>query len=285
MRSTSIRFPLAVIITAVLVQPTDFVPSSVNLAGSRPANGCSVVIVLDVGWFMATIMAPFVWDGEMDGILVGTGGHRPPNEPNALYTQSLIEGIFRKLQAGETVRVATVGRRIAISPPLPIDPGEAAAATRRWLQVSVNDRYGPLPLWDAVDDATSVLASEPAPRAIVLVTAGMSTANHRSLSDVATRAAHSRTAVHIIHFSRPDTRAVRIEDKSSNPWIVLRKPFGDPPHVMLEQLAHTSGGSYVNGSDGPRKLGYVLEQVLERIRTARSSGPQPVKFVPNVTLR
>jgi hypothetical protein len=61
------------------------------------------------------------------------------------------------------------------------------------------DWTGASPIWDAVVSTASLLASQPAPRAIVLVTDGQATGNRWSMADAALEAAARGVAVHVMY--------------------------------------------------------------------------------------
>lgn len=61
------------------------------------------------------------------------------------------------------------------------------------------DWTGASPIWDAVVSTATLLASQPPPRAIVLVTDGQATGNRWSMADAALAAAARGVAVHVMY--------------------------------------------------------------------------------------
>jgi hypothetical protein len=155
------------------------------------------------------------------------------------------EGVLARLRDGDRIRVGSISRQIRLSSVFTGEASALSAALREVLQVPETDRYGPTPIWDAIDTAVSALESEPGQRAILLVTDGMATGNRRSLADVTKRAALARIAVYIVQ--EPSTLmgpAWRLVDRTSNPWLLLMPLQGPPPEVTLEQLAEATGGTH-----------------------------------------
>jgi hypothetical protein len=67
-------------------------------------------------------------------------------------------------------------------------------------EVPVADRFGPSPLWDALDTAVTTLAADEGRRAIIIVTDGRSTGNVLGVGDVIAHAKSEHVAVSIITF-------------------------------------------------------------------------------------
>jgi hypothetical protein len=95
--------------------------------------------------------------------------------------------------------------------------------------VKTTDRAGPSPIWDAMDTATSALASAPGRRAILVVTDGQSTGNVHGVADVIAHAQAAHVALYPIFVG--DRRLL------SPAWAVH-------PGDTLAALAHATGGTY-----------------------------------------
>lgn len=86
----------------------------------------------------------------------------------------------------------------------------------------VDDTHGPSPIWDVIYDTVEALATQPPPRAMLLLTDGRSTGNSRSIQMAADFAAIHGVAIHSIvryfemHIPQGDLKAVAIR-----PWIAL----------------------------------------------------------------
>jgi hypothetical protein len=83
--------------------------------------------------------------------------------------------------------------------PLTADHRELSASVRLLLQVPDADRLGPSPIWDAVDEAVTEAAGDPAGRpAVVLFSDGKSTANVHGLDEVIDRATRLHVSINAV---------------------------------------------------------------------------------------
>lgn len=221
-------------------------PGSGSAVRPVPLTG---VVLLDVTWTTAIAMAPFVQDGARDdqGEPVFRSGSRLPHRPLDLFMPGLQE-LFRNLQPGERLRLGVVGRRIRLSAGFDGDQSALASEARKLLSVRDDERSGPTPLWDAVDEATAALTTEPGRLAVLLVTEGVSTGNRRSLADVTRRAIEAHVRVYILHeVPAGASPAVRFADETGNPWMVIpSNPFTGQPQVLLKKLADATEGAYLS---------------------------------------
>ena len=132
---------------------------------------------------------------------------------------------------------------------LPVEPPE-----RRRPATATAGRFGPVtpdpvaqvrglngafglggsPAWDAVDEAVTVLESEPGRRAIILVTDGRSTGNVRSLDEAIRHATEAGVSVFVVGEGLD-------EEIYQDNWTVKAQVR---PTVSLEGLARTTGGAY-----------------------------------------
>jgi Ca-activated chloride channel homolog len=213
----------------------------------QAAGGLLLVVLLDATWTVAHIMAPFVWDGsrsEFSGPIF-TSGRRLPHRPEDLFGVGLRDGLLPSLQPGDRVRLGTISRQLRLSDWFPGDSTAFRAAARQVLSVPDDDRYGPSPIWDGVDDALTILEREPGDRAIVLVTDGMPTGNKVGLSSIRRRAADLGIPIFVLHQVQAlQGRGFHWEDLTGNPWMLLSNPLGDSAAAMLRSLADSSGGAY-----------------------------------------
>jgi hypothetical protein len=106
--------------------------------------------------------------------------------------------------------------------------------------ISVTDWLGASPIWDAVVSTASLLASQPPPRAIVLVTDGQATGNRWSMADAVLEAAAQGVAVHVMY--QPET------------WGVRPNPHVDGDR-FLRPLAESTGGVF-RVNDGVARGGW-----------------------------
>ncbi|MEX2661122.1 MAG: hypothetical protein WD227_04290, partial [Vicinamibacterales bacterium] len=222
------------------------VPGSESGAGAEDA--LTAVVLLDATWTVANIMAPFVWDGsysEFSRQPTFSNGRRLPHRPADLFMTGLTEGLFPKLEPGDRLRLATISRQFRVSGTFAGDRAELTRAAREVLNVPDADRYGPSRIWDAVDEALTILKEERGRRAIVLVTDGMPTGNRLGLSHVQGRADLLGIPIYVLHQALNfRARGYRLEDRSSNPWMFLSNPLGNSAGGMIKSLADASGGAY-----------------------------------------
>jgi Ca-activated chloride channel homolog len=213
----------------------------------RTEGPLTAVVLLDATWTVANIMAPFVWDGSRDAHRqpMFKSGRRLPHRPADLFSAGLQEGLFPRLQAGDRLRLGTISRQLRLSPTFTGNRAELIAAARDVLKVPDADRYGPSPIWDAVDGAVTLLEGEAGRRAIVLVTDGMPTGNRIGLRQVERRAALSGIPVYVLGQSfRGLGPGDQLADRTGNPWMFLFNPLGHSAETMLKSLAAASGGAY-----------------------------------------
>jgi hypothetical protein len=247
----------------------------------------TAVVVLDGTWTMSVIMVPFIIKEDVDfqdDLLTGPiKGTRPPNRPPDLFMEPVRQGLLRNLRAGDRLRFASISRQIRLSPTFASERSALDAEARKVLNVPENDRFGPSPIWDGVDDAVKALASEPGRRAIILVTDGLSTGNRHGLTEVARRAALASTAVYVVQEPQGFLgTAGRQTDLTDNPWILVFPLSGVPPRVTLTKLSDTTGGTYVSNPPttpatpsppmSERSLTKRFEEILRQIHQTYTIG-------------
>jgi len=243
----------------------------------RQTSPVSVVVLVDVSVSVANTLAPFVWDGTKDSAGRPQGsGTRPPSRPADLFTRPLTEGVLPRVRPSDYVRLGTVGKNVRIGVPLSGGRPAMVSAVRYTLNIPDEDRYGPSPLWDAVDAAVDALSNAAGSRSIILVTDGLSSGNRLSLSQVTQSAIQSRTSIHIVHEEFSETsfgKAFSLTDRTSNPWLFLTAPIGRQPGAVLGALALATGGTrIVDDSGGTKNLSSLLGSLLDAIqRSAEAS--------------
>jgi hypothetical protein len=122
------------------------------------------------------------------------------------------------------------------------------------------------PIWDAVDEAVTVLESEPGRRAIILLTDGRPTGNVRSLDETIRHAIAADVGVFVVGEGLD-------EEIYQDNWTVKAQVR---PTVFIESLAGTTGGAYapVFGPEKsrPKRIdGLALRPERERL------GGEPLK--------
>jgi Ca-activated chloride channel family protein len=138
------------------------------------------------------------------------------------------------LRPGDRARVGGIAGKLVLAPAFSSNPRDVIASGRAAVSFRREERFGPSPLWDAVDRAAAVLETEPGLRAIVLVTDGRSTGNSTSIASAGDRAVLAGIVVNVLSESLPEiirqneTTAARIR-----------------PGLPLERLAAATGGLVV----------------------------------------
>jgi hypothetical protein len=106
---------------------------------------------------------------------------------------------LRGLAASDLVRVGSIGRHPAIGDSVPGTSSELRTAWRGLFDLPPIEWLGPSPIWDAVADAAGHLRADPdGQRAIVLLTDGHATGNHRSHLDAVDAATAAGVSVNVI---------------------------------------------------------------------------------------
>jgi hypothetical protein len=98
--------------------------------------------------------------------------------------QAVEEIFIPSLKAGDRARIGNIVGRPFLSATFTSDPKALKDAVHTALSPSKADRFGPSPIWDAVDAAITALASEPGRRAILVITDGRATGDRHGLLDV-----------------------------------------------------------------------------------------------------
>jgi VWFA-related protein len=163
------------------------------------------------------------------------------------------------LRSADRARIGGVANRLVLAPAFSSNPRDIIAAGRAAVSFRREERFGPSPLWDAIDHAAALLAPEPGLRAIILVTDGRSTGNNVSILTAADRAVYAGVVVNVLSESLPmiirqtETIAARIR-----------------PGLPLEQIARATGGAIVPQDPTPTtqlpEAFAVLKKFVEDLR-------------------
>ncbi len=169
----------------------------------------------------------------------------------------VMSGLDTLLGPADRVRFGRVARTVAFGPSF-VGRDEIGRAVRV-LGVTDADRYGPSPVWDAVDEALSLIEAESGRRAVILWSDGRASGNLRGRFDVAERARAAGIPVHVV--SPPTERMIRQTETTA---VRIR------PGVYLEWLAETTGGRFLVALPEPvRPLGNPLEALGDILDTLR----------------
>jgi hypothetical protein len=159
----------------------------------------------------------------------------------------------RGLKSGDRAGVAIIARRFQSSA-LVSDARDLPAVARRLLQVPDADRVGPSPIWDAIENAITLVESSDGRLAIVLFSDGKSTGNVRGLQEVT---AHARQA-------RVSINAVIEGDSFQGPV-----PPGLDPAELIGSIVGTTGGRLlVDRPPNPRDRNPapLIAQIMDGLR-------------------
>jgi VWFA-related protein len=139
--------------------------------------------------------------------------------------------IVSSLTAEDRALIGGVANRLVL-PAAFLPPGrQLIAEGRQALRVRKEDRFGPSPIWDAVDEAIRRLAPASGRRGLVLVSDGRATGNTVASTDAVARAVESGVVVQVL--TEGQTMFLR-QDKDSLARV--------RPTLMLEELAARTGG-------------------------------------------
>lgn len=145
-----------------------------------------------------------------------------------------VEQIFIPgLKPGDRARIGSITGKPYLSPSFTSDQKTLKDAAAKALSPSKADRFGPSPIWDAVDSAIGALQNEPGRRVVMLITDGRATGDRLGLLDVIGHANAANVTIDAIGDEGKDE--LLQEDKS-----VVR---GGPGRA-LAALSGDTGGIY-----------------------------------------
>ena len=163
-------------------------------------------------------------------LTMSAGGFgKPVSQDHQL--QNVTECVVGELAPVDTLRFGFITSRLYLS--RPYAASEMTDFYRKVVRptvVSSSDRVGPSPVWDAIDRAVSLLASDNGRRAVIAMTDGMSTGNVHSASDVVNHAKSAGVSISGIF--------------AGNPFL-LWKDWPVHPGEALSAMATETGGLYV----------------------------------------
>jgi hypothetical protein len=184
----------------------------------------------------------------------------------------------KTLRPGDRLRLSTVGGR-AFSTPFRAEVPDLKRDVRRALDQGDDDGYGATPLWDALHDAITVLAREPEPRAILLLSDGRATGNRHGLVEIADYAMAHHVLVHVI----VRHAAQRIRQSAESAVLVQ-------PAAPIEVMAIYTGGNLYTYPEAQREVAELLFAGLGRQLSAlhaftfaspvRDGQPHTLRVVP-----
>jgi VWFA-related protein len=197
------------------------------------------------------------------------------NGPSGFFARAVEESFVPSLAMGDRIRIGSFARGFTLSPEFTVARGPLVDAARRALDVPDEDRYGPSPLWDAIDAAVTALESEPGRRAIFVVTDGKSTGNSRALPGVLRHATQFDTAVCFIE-EGPTTvfRQSTVTPSRATPEAVLRDIADQTGCLSVADGLANLGRAAATGAP-LFKTGHLLAELLEAARMTYVLGFTP----------
>jgi hypothetical protein len=231
-----------------LVAVLAFVPvTSPRATSSTQAGSLTLCIVVDVSASM--------------GLVLLFGFDRAAADDHITSTMAGLTGL---LEPGDRVRFGRIARTIAFGPGFV--PREDVGGAVRALTVPAADRYGPSPVWDAIDQALELLDGESGRRAVIAWTDGRASGNRLSRFDVARRARAAGIPVHVV--APPTERLIRQTGETA---ARIR------PATYLEWMAGATGGQFHEAIPEPARphgntlkpLAAILDGLRGRPRSSR----------------
>jgi len=172
--------------------------------------------------------------------------------------RELVDQFANAVRPGERFSVSTFREHVELDLDFTADRDAVRKAGRKLLDIPDSDvtRYGPSPIWDAVNAAVEGLKPLPGRRSVILVTDGNASGNHIGVDDAAHRAATAGIVINVIDVL-PDYD-LRQADGST---ITIR------PSVFVQRLAATTGGTFLVHRDDdwiPKQLNALLTELRRR---------------------
>ena len=195
----------------------------------------SVVVMVD-------ITASTLWPGPEGGLGI---------------EKALNDDLLAQFRKEERVRFASVGRRVVMASAFTTDRRLTRQGLIEAIAPRPEERTGPSPVWDALDAALSALEPEPGRRAVILLSDGKATANHKDLSDVGERAIALGIPISTVNTGQ----GPMILAQASKQNALVR------PGLAMERLSEATGG-----------LAEMMATPKESVR--QSAGGVPGKVSP-----
>ena len=138
------------------------------------------------------------------------------------------------LKAGDRSAVGVIAKGTRFTT-LTSDRREMTAGVRGLLRVLDADRLGPSPIWDATDEALTLLEGEAGHRAVVLFTDGKASGNLHGSTDVLDHARRAGVTIEAV-IEGGGTRLVLQPESALDPADVVRRVAeGSGGHVWLDR--------------------------------------------------
>jgi len=177
-------------------------------------------------------------------------------EPYAAEMEKAAATLAAALRPLDRIRVGTIEDKILFSRAFTTDKSRFTFRPRGRSALRERSVQGGTPLWDAVTQATELLASEEGRRVLLVFSDGRATGNHHSLEDAAILAGDSNVTV--MALAPFTTRGLRQAPKLV---AIIR------PAASLDRLAKYTGGILVGGYQQPENMKKELQLLADRLRS------------------
>jgi len=161
--------------------------------------------------------------------------------PEDRQLEDATQCVVSQLASGDTLRFGFITSRLYLS--RPYAASEMTDFYRKVVRatvVSASDRIGPSPIWDAMDQTISLLASDNRRRAVIVMTDAMSTGNVHSVSDVVAHAKAAGVSISGIF--------------AGNPFLQWKEWPVHPGETLTAMAAETGGLYVVPKGEGYREI-------------------------------
>jgi von Willebrand factor type A domain len=231
------------------------VPWSDGRAGAQhaAADGRDLVVILLLD--LTASMHRFTY--KFRGSMYRNNDTALPNSPTLKSNElrELVDQFAEVVRPRERFSVSTFREHVELGRDFTGDRNALRTSGRTRLDIPDRDitRYGPSPIWDALNAAVEALKPLRGRRSVVLVTDGNASGNHLGVDDVAHRAADAGVIINVIGVQADYD--LRQADGST---ITVR------PSVFLQRLAAATGGTLLLHRDNdwiPRQLDGILMQL------------------------
>ncbi|HJR61439.1 MAG TPA: VWA domain-containing protein [Vicinamibacterales bacterium] len=168
------------------------------------------------------------------------------------------------LPPDDRLMLATVGGR---STALPFQPAKHDLQSAIRQALNHEEGYGNTPIWDALHDAVTLLAREPPPRAVLLLTDGRATGNRYGLAESADHAMANDVSVTVV--AKHIGRQILQGEKTA----VLVQPW-----APLEAVTRYTGGQFFTYPERQEEAAVTLFQgAAASLRGLHAFGFTPVQ--------
>jgi len=162
----------------------------------------------------------------------------------------IFNAFVQRLQPGDRAAVGVLTNRLRLSTLTP-DVRELSANVRMLLQIQDIDRLGPTPIWDALDEAITLVADGRGRPVIVLYSDGRSSGNLHGLADVLAHATRTRVSINVV----VPPQKLPVDHLN--------------PADLMEELSSATGGRRMMEPRPPGNAAAVISQLMEGLREGR----------------